>query len=280
MVESLRGDFHRQSPQAPLRIGERAQHQTANIIGSQGLQLEYARPRNQRRVHIEEGIFRSGSYQRDRAALHMRQQRVLLRFVEPVDLVDEKNCTLAVQLPPIARLRNHLPDVGDSARHGVEPYEHRVRRGGHHLGDGGLAASRGPVQDYRPQPISLDSPSQKPARPQEVALPHDVIERPRPHPRCERFTRSRAARGVPLLGAEVEKIGIRHVDGHLVLRVSSCIFSHPGFAARLYLSFRADGATYIKEPHHAVGLAVSPPPLRGGCPPTTLTFRMKRPTCR
>jgi hypothetical protein len=58
------------------------------------LEAEHARAREQRRVHRERRVLRRRADERDRAVLDVRQERVLLRLVEAVDLVDEEDRAL------------------------------------------------------------------------------------------------------------------------------------------------------------------------------------------
>ena len=67
----------------------------------QRLQAPDAQPRQQRRVDLEVRVLGGGADQRDRAVLDVGQQRVLLRLVEAVDLVDEQHGAPTVQREPL-----------------------------------------------------------------------------------------------------------------------------------------------------------------------------------
>ena len=60
--------------------------------------------------------------------LDRRQQRVLLRLVEAVDLVEEEDRPLPVRAEPLARAREHPAHVGDRGRHRRELLERGARR--------------------------------------------------------------------------------------------------------------------------------------------------------
>jgi len=45
--------------------------------------------RKQRRIDVETGVVRGRADESHRALLHVRQQEILLRFVETMQLVDE-----------------------------------------------------------------------------------------------------------------------------------------------------------------------------------------------
>ena len=81
----------------------------------QRLQPEHAQARQQRRVDLEIGVLGGRADQRDRAVLDLRQQRVLLRLVEAVDLVEEQHRRPAALVDPLARRGDHGAHVGDAA---------------------------------------------------------------------------------------------------------------------------------------------------------------------
>ena len=62
------------------------------------------------------------------AVLDVGQERVLLRLVEAVDLVDEEDRSRAVEREARDRFGRDALDVGDPRRHGGEVLEMRVDR--------------------------------------------------------------------------------------------------------------------------------------------------------
>ena len=70
---------------------QRALQQRHDLRHGERAQRVDLRARQQRRDHFERRILRGGADQDDVAALHVGQKRVLLRFVEAVDLVDEQD---------------------------------------------------------------------------------------------------------------------------------------------------------------------------------------------
>ena len=58
---------------APFRIAQGPVQNGIHIFSVQGVQLEYPRPGDQGRDHIEIGVFRRGADQYDLAGLHVRQ---------------------------------------------------------------------------------------------------------------------------------------------------------------------------------------------------------------
>src|SRR5262249_26309794 len=120
---------------------------------------------------------------------------VLLRLVEPMDLVDEEDGppTAAAELrlrvvDDVPQILHALEDRGE--RDGVRP-----ARGSEEMGEGGLAASGRTPEDQRLDLAALDHVAQHASRPEEMLLPDELVDRPRPHP-----LRERGARGTRRLG--------------------------------------------------------------------------------
>ena len=80
---------------AAFGIGERAAKQLADVLGHQRAELVQLHPAEQRGVHLEVGVLRRRPDQRHEPVLDSREQRVLLRLVEAVDLVEEEDRRLA-----------------------------------------------------------------------------------------------------------------------------------------------------------------------------------------
>ncbi len=86
------------------------------------LERQDARPREERGVKLERRVLGGGADQDDGAILHDRQEAVLLRPVEPVDLVDEKQ-RLAPRHAPGARRFEYLLKIrnaGEDCRNLLE----------------------------------------------------------------------------------------------------------------------------------------------------------------
>ena len=101
---------------------------------------EDARPREQRRVHLERRVLGRRADEHDRARLDVRQERVLLRLVEAVDLVDEEDrplpaCAARASAAAITSLMSLMPAstaLNDTKRAlralGDEPRDGRLAR--------------------------------------------------------------------------------------------------------------------------------------------------------
>jgi len=74
------------------------------------------RPREQRGVEFERGVFRRRADQRDGAVLHDREETVLLGAIEAMDLVDEQQRAASREAPAARRLENLL-EVGDAGKY-------------------------------------------------------------------------------------------------------------------------------------------------------------------
>ena len=185
-------------------VGQRALQHADDIIDRHRLQLENLRTRHERRVHVEIRIVGRGADEADDPALDVRQQHVLLGFVETVDLVDEKDRRLAPQLAPGAGLVDFRPDFGDVGFHAVDGFEAGAGRPRDHAGKGGFASARRSVKNQRREPVRLDRPAQQLARSEDVLLACHFLKRARPHPCRQGFGGCRLVRRG---GGSGEKIG-------------------------------------------------------------------------
>jgi hypothetical protein len=122
----------------------------------------------------------------DVAGLDARQEGVLLRLVEAVDLVDEDDRPPAGSPAPVLGGGHHLFDFLDTRQHGAERHEARLRELGDHPGQRGLAGARRPPEDDRLQHVALDGETQGRAGREDVLLADDVVERAGPHPLGQR----------------------------------------------------------------------------------------------
>ena len=169
--------FRRQR-QASFHMGLGAAQQLIQRRIVQPLQHIDLRPRQQRPIQLETGVLGRGPDQGDDPGLDEGQEAVLLGAVEAVDLIDEQQGALP-RRPPHPRRLERLLQVGDSGKDRADRLVFIARRLGQQPGDGGLAGAGRPPQDHRAQPPRLDHPADRPARPQQMILPHHLVQRAR-----------------------------------------------------------------------------------------------------
>ena len=98
MATSIVAGVRVERQRAPLdRLG--AGEQLLQRLPVERPEDQHARARQKRRVQLERRVLGGGADQRDGAVLHDRQEGVLLRAVEAVDLVDEEERALARLAP-------------------------------------------------------------------------------------------------------------------------------------------------------------------------------------
>ena len=100
------------------------------------------------RIDVEKGILDSRGNQDDIALLYIRQQRVLLEFVEPVDLIKKQYGPNTLGLSVLCRLY-HLSQIIKAGCGGVKPFETGLRSCSYHLCKCCLACARRPIKDQR-----------------------------------------------------------------------------------------------------------------------------------
>ncbi|OQA43300.1 MAG: hypothetical protein BWY52_01914 [Chloroflexi bacterium ADurb.Bin325] len=179
-------DPHIKPAVAALRVGQRLSRDRAEILLGQRLELEDAAAADERLVDLEIGVLGGRADQDDRAVLDPRQQRVLLRLVEAVHLVHKEDGALAELAAALLGLCDGLADIVDAREHRVDGDEMAARGIGDDACEGRLARARRPVEDERAELIRLDRAAQQAARPHDVRLADELVQRARPHARGER----------------------------------------------------------------------------------------------
>ena len=149
-------------------------------------EAEEGRSAAQRRVDLEERVLGGGADEGQRPVLDRRQQGVLLRLREPVDLVEEQDRSLSTLAEPVAGALDRRPDVLDAGVHRRQLLEGPGRAAGDRQRQRGLAGAGRAPEQHRRQAVGLDERAQRPAGSDEVLLADDVVERAWPQPGGER----------------------------------------------------------------------------------------------
>jgi hypothetical protein len=97
---------------------------------------------------------------------------ILLRLIEPMNLVHEDDRALAVKGEPIASGRDDLAQLGDASENGAERHEVRSGCRRDDLGQGRLAAAGRSPQHHRPDAVGSDGPRQQRVGPKKMELPY------------------------------------------------------------------------------------------------------------
>jgi hypothetical protein len=153
-------------------------HNLLQIIGRQRPQHVHSSPRQQCGIHFERRVFSGGPYEREQPAFHVRQEGILLAFVEAVYLVNKHQGAHRHQTGQRGlRLLDRLADVFDPTQHRADGDELRVKRSCHQASKGGFAYTWRPPQQTAVWLPRLERQSQRHARPQQVLLTNDIGQR-------------------------------------------------------------------------------------------------------
>ena len=136
------GDGRRFVPEAALAVGERAFDELAQVVVIEWLEPEQRAARQERTGEREEGVLGGRADEHEEAFFDERQQHVLLRAAEAVDLVEEEDRALAALAQPAAGALRDLADVLHPRGDGREALERLLGRARDELGDRGLAHAR------------------------------------------------------------------------------------------------------------------------------------------
>ena len=213
-----------------LAVVEGALGEGADQIRRQRLERVDAGPRKQRADHFEGWVLGRRADQGDGAVFHVRQDHVLLCFVEAVDLVDEKDGPLPLLFPADACIRDELAQLGDAGRDGGEGCKVGVAVPGDEARQRRLAAARRPPEDQRRDVVGVDRPSQWTLRSDEMLLPDELVKGARTHARREWGVGIDHVGGVEERGAG--RRSLARGDGSASLQFLSFATSSLSFVAR------------------------------------------------
>ena len=164
------------------RRRKRPVEQRCELVRLERFQNIHRGTRQQRADHLERRILGRGADERDEPALDEWKKRILLRLVEAMHLVDEKNRVPAGLRERRLGARNRVADVldtGEDCRNGDEV---RVECVGHQPRERSLPRSRRSPQDHRVRLARCECDSQRLAGPQQVALADDLLDSLRSQP--------------------------------------------------------------------------------------------------
>ena len=143
------------------------------------------------------------------AVFHVRQEAILLRAVEAMDLVDEQQRAAAL-LTLHARFVEGFAQVLDAGEDRGQLFEYEVGFAGEQARDRGLAAARRTPEDEARQSPTFEQSRQFAVGPDEMVLAGDFRERPRAQPVGKR------ARRALLKTGGFEEIGHQGVIGRRI----------------------------------------------------------------
>ena len=164
---------------------QRLFQQLHQILFLQRLQHKHLAPGQKRPVDLKGRILRGGADENDTALLHIGQEGILLRLVEPVNLVHKQNRTDA-HSAAVLRLVHHLPDLFDSTGYRAEIDKIRLRSPGDDAGQRGFPHPRRSPENHGRDLVSFNQLPKHLSRTQKMLLSHKLLQAHRPHPAGQR----------------------------------------------------------------------------------------------
>ena len=168
------------------RLGAREQFLDRRAI--ERFEHEDTCAREQRRIQLERRIFGGGADQHDGAVLHHRQEGILLRAVETMNLVDKQQRPLPGLAARAGRVE-HLLEVGDAGEDRGDLLEMQFGGIGEEPRHRRLAGAGRPPENQRAKRSGVEHARQCAVGPEQVVLSDDLGERRRAQavgerPRC------------------------------------------------------------------------------------------------
>ena len=174
------------SAQSPLAVLQRPPDDPLQVVLGQRLQAQHPAAGQEGGIDLEGRVLRGRADEGQRAVFHGRQHGVLLQLVESMDLVDEQDGPLAVHAQPVPGLLRRPVQVLHAGAHSAQRHEVGIGGPGDDEGERGLARARRPPQDHRKGRVPLDGLVQEAALSDQRPLAQEIVQRIRPHPRCQR----------------------------------------------------------------------------------------------
>ena len=162
-------------------VREGAVDEGRDVLAGERLQLEDAGTGDQRAVDLEVRVFGSRADEDHRAVLDEREEIVLLRLVEAVDLIDEEDGLPAVATVVLLRAGDDLLEVLLSGDGGVHLLEVGLRGVRDDLREGRFAGARRAVKDEGAELVGLDRTVEQGAWGDDLLLADDFVEGFRTH---------------------------------------------------------------------------------------------------
>ena len=122
-IKRLVVDLGPERREAAITVRDGPLEDRAHVLGPQELELEDPAAAEQGPGELERRVLGRRADERDRAGLHVREERVLLCLVESVDLIYEQNRGPLFGIEPLACLRDYTPDLRDARKHRAETGE-------------------------------------------------------------------------------------------------------------------------------------------------------------
>ena len=154
-------------------MGFGALQQGFQVIIVEAPQYKDLRTRQQCADQFEGRVFRRGADEDHRAVLDDRQEGILLRAVEAMDLVDEKKGALA-HLAAFPRRIEHLAQIRHAGKDRRQRLEYQIGALRQKSGDRRLAAARRAPKDHRRQFAVRDHSADRGIGAEQMVLPDDL----------------------------------------------------------------------------------------------------------
>ena len=173
-------------PETARNVLERPPNDPGDRFGSERLEDDDLAARQERAVQLEGGVLGRRADQDDVARLDVREEDVLLRPVEAVDLVEEEGRTLSRLRSERPRALEHLPHLLDAGRDRRVREEPRRGAGGDQPRERRLADAGRPPEHERGNAVLRDRAGEETVGADDVVRALDLVERARAHAVGER----------------------------------------------------------------------------------------------
>ncbi len=157
-------------------VGQSALYNLSEVRFIEGFEYGNLCAGKKRPDDFEGRVLRRGAKQQDSPVFDMGEQRVLLCFVEPVDLIHEEPGSSLLPGKGLFCFIHGSPDFTRPGHYRRKINEMSLRLGGDYFGQGCFPASGWPPEDERMQVACLDKAIDNFSRPEQMALADKLTE--------------------------------------------------------------------------------------------------------
>ena len=174
------------SSHALLHISQCPGKKRFDIIFFQCFQFKDNGAGNQCPVYLKIWIFRCRTDQNQCSILYKREKVILLPLIKPVNLIHKKNGSLSVHSKIVLRLSDHFLHIFLACHGCIDLRKFCTGSMRNDFCYRRLPCAGRSIENDRPQFIRPDSPIKQFILSDDVLLPHNLIQRRRPHAGCQR----------------------------------------------------------------------------------------------
>ena len=158
----------------------------SKLLFVQGIEADHAKPGEQSCIYFKGGVFGGSPEEDERTVFDIREQCVLLGFVEAVDFVHEEQSQLPVEAPALLCFGDGFSKLSDAGVDSGDGLKRATGCMGDEAGEGGFSAAGGAPKDQGGEVTGFDGPPYQFSGAYQVCLSEEFVQVAWAHALCQR----------------------------------------------------------------------------------------------